>query len=132
MTTRTRLRAALYVAGVAIPALLACGPTRDAPQPGSDTRTAAVTRLDTSNVPGDLRHLVPLAERWGIGDDVARNAAVDRATPAERAELERAVTPVHARITTWLDSFGQQPMPDEAAAFMYMQLALEEMRAGPR
>jgi hypothetical protein len=132
VTTRPRLRAALYVAAVAVPTLLACGQTRDAPQPGADARTAAVTRLDTSNVPGDLRHLVPLAERWGIGDDVERNAAVDRATPAERTELERAVTPVHARITAWLDSFGQQPMPDEAAAFMYMQLALEEMRAGPR
>jgi hypothetical protein len=51
-------------------------------------------------------------------------------TPAEREELRAAVAPVHATITAWLDSFGQGAMSDEAAAFMYMQLALEEIRAG--
>lgn len=91
-----------------------------------------MAQLDANNVPEDLRHLVPHAARWGIGDDVDRNAAVDHATPAERAELERAIAPTEARITAWLDSFRQQPMTDEAAAFMYMQLALEEMRAGTR
>lgn len=125
MTVRSGLAAVL-----AVSILTACGPTADTPPPNAGAGTATATRLDANNVPAELRHLVPLAERWGIGDDVDRNAAVDRATPAERAELERAVTPVHARITAWLDSFGQQPMPDEAAAFMYMQLALEEMRAG--
>ena len=108
--------------------LAGCGPARDTPQ----AEAGASLSLDVDNVPADLRHLVPFAERWGIGDDVDRNAAVDRATTAERAELERAIAPVDARITAWLNSFGQQPMPDEAAAFMYMQLALEEMRAGER
>jgi hypothetical protein len=37
------------------------------------------------------------------------------------------VTPASSSITTWLDSFGKGAMTDEAAAFMYMQLALEEM-----
>lgn len=31
------------------------------------------------------------------------------------------------RITAWLDSFRGNPMSDEAAAFMYLQLAIEEM-----
>ena len=87
-------------------------------------------RLDQEQVPADLRHLVPMAERWGIGDDVDRVAKGDRSTDAERKELETALEPHHARITAWLNSFGQGHMPDEAAAFMYMQLALEEMRAG--
>jgi hypothetical protein len=113
---------------VALLALLGCGSmSDDTSQQGSGT--AESQKLNVNNVPEDLRHLVPFAERWGIGDDVDRNAAVDRATPAERAELERAIAPSDARITAWLDSFRQQPMPDEAAAFMYTQLALEEMRA---
>jgi hypothetical protein len=86
-------------------------------------------RLNPEQVPEDLRHLVPLAEKWGIGDDVDRNAKVERATPAERSELRAAITPASSSITTWLDSFGKEPMSDEAAAFMYMQLALEEMPA---
>ena len=123
LTTIARLTLCLTL--VLAPALLACSSmSDDTSQPGS------ATTLDAENVPADLRHLVPLAQRWGIGDDVDRNAAVDRATAAERAELEQAIAPVDARITAWLNSFGQQPMPDEAAAFMYMQLALEEMRAG--
>ncbi|HZO19183.1 MAG TPA: hypothetical protein VFB46_09380 [Gemmatimonadaceae bacterium] len=119
---------------LALPAvLLSCAPgSDDRPRSGATTETHTATRLNPDRVPAELRHLVHLAERWGIGDDVERIAAVDRATPAERAELEQAVTPVSDRITAWLDSFGQTVMPDEAAAFMYMQLALEEMRAGRR
>jgi hypothetical protein len=86
-------------------------------------------RLNPEQVPADLRHLVPLAEQWGIGDDLDRNAKVESSTPAERGELRTAITPFHSRITMWLDSFGQGAMSDEAAAFMYMQLALEEMPA---
>lgn len=116
---------------MALVALIGCGSTSDdAPPERSGGAAVASQKLNVNNVPEDLRHLVPLAERWGIGDDVDRNAAVDRATAAERAELERAIAPVDARITAWLDSFRQQPMTDEAGAFMYMQLALEEMRAG--
>lgn len=52
------------------------------------------------------------------------------AQAAERHALRTALQPHHARITAWLDSFGQRAMTDEAAAFMYMQLALEEMGPG--
>jgi hypothetical protein len=109
-------------------ALAACG------SEGAGNRTVATNgdvaqRLDSAAVPVDLRHLVPLAERWGIGDDVDRNDRVRSATAAEREELQSAITPLYARITAWLDSFGGGAMSDEAAAFMYMQLALEEMLA---
>lgn len=110
-------------------AMVGCGSPADGTSRASPDG-AGTTQLNVNNVPEDLRHLVPLAERWGIGDDVDRNAAVDRATAADRAELERGIAASDARITAWLDSFRQQPMTDEAAAFMYMQLALEEMRAG--
>ena len=95
--------------------------------PGSSDAAQAVPPLDSEKVPADLRALVPLAQRWGIGDDVARSERVKRATDAERSELRAAFGPRQARITAWLDSFGQGPMPEEAAAFMYSQLAIEEM-----
>jgi hypothetical protein len=41
--------------------------------------------------------------------------------------LRRAFAPRDRQITEWLDSFGHGVMPDEAAAFMYTQLAIEEM-----
>jgi hypothetical protein len=114
---------------LALSVLIACAPlgctTKDNAAPSATT----AQRLNPEAVPADLRHLVPLAQRWGIGDDVERNAKVESSTPAEREELRTAITPVHASITAWLDSFGQGAMSNEAAAFMYMQLALEELPA---
>ncbi len=111
----------------------ACGGRETTRDPGSSREPAsskdapAVSQLDPDKVPEDLRDLVPLAQRWGIGDDVARPERVQRATEAERSELRSAFGPRQARITAWLDSFGQGAMSDEAAAFMYAQLAIEEM-----
>lgn len=105
-----------------------CG-SENAGDRSASASSAVAQRLNPEQVPEDLRHLVPLAEKWGIGDDADRSAKVESATPAERSELRAAITPVSSSITTWLDSFGKGPMSDEAAAFMYMQLALEEMPA---
>ena len=100
------------------------GATRD---PGSSPAAEGVPRLDPAKVPADLRDLVPFAPRWGSGEDVGRSERVQKATADERSELRAAFGPRQARITAWLDSFGQGAMPEEAAAFMYTQLAIEEM-----
>lgn len=94
-------------------------------------QTTSAPKLDPQNVPADRRVLSPLAQEWGIGDDVERSAKVDDATPPQRVALRGAVAPHQTRITQWLDSFGQGPMTQEAATFMYMQLATEEMVGQP-
>jgi hypothetical protein len=105
--------------------IVGCGPTPDGSRAG---QASAVPSLDAAKVPEELRGLVPLAQEWGIGDDVDRGAKVDGATAEERARVRTAVAPYQTRITAWLDSFGQGVvMPDEAAAFLYLQLAIEEM-----
>ena len=87
-------------------------------------------RFDSTQVPADLRDLVPLAER-GIGDDVDRSDFQARASLAEKDALVAALTGRNERITQWLDSFSDsKPTSDEAAAFMYMQLGLEERGYG--
>ena len=118
---------ALLVLLVGCTTLVACG---NESARSRTTSGASVQRLDRERVPAELRNLIPIAERWGIGDDIERNAKVDAATPAEREELRTAIEEHQAEITAWLDSFGKGQMSDEAAAFMYMQLALEEMHAG--
>lgn len=119
-------RHALFVL-LASASLAGCG-QNGGDRPGT-VGSSVAQRLNPEQVPEDLRHLVPLAEKWGIGDDVDRNAKVESSTPAERNELRAAITPASSSITTWLDSFGKEAMSNEAAAFMYMQLALEEMPA---
>jgi hypothetical protein len=84
-------------------------------------------RLDPARVPNHLRQLVPLAQKWGIGDDIIRNDLVDQSTGAEKRELHDALYEPFEQVTEWLDSFGGGPLPPEAEAFMYMQTALDEM-----
>jgi hypothetical protein len=87
----------------------------------------SVARLDAGRVPLHLRHLLPLVEKWGIGDDGLRNERIERADPAEKRELHDAFYGPYEQITEWLASFGKEALPAEAAAFMYAQLALDEM-----
>lgn len=105
------------------PALTSDTTNRQAP-----SSEGSVPRLDSTQVPADLRDLVPLAEKWGIGDDVDRSDLQARASQTEKDALKAALTGRNKRITQWLDSFSDsKPMSDEAAAFMYMQLGLDEM-----
>jgi hypothetical protein len=83
-------------------------------------------QLNSAKVPADLRDLVPLAAKWGISDDGERDALHERATKAEKQALAKALKGRNKRITQWLDQ-QKDPMSDEAAAFMYMQLGLDEM-----
>lgn len=100
-------------------------------QPEGQAVEAAVAetaiQIDPARVPEDLRPLIPLAERWGIGDDVERGELIAQSSAPDREALKTAVAPHQARITAWLDSFGTGAMSEEAGAFMYMQLAIEEI-----
>ena len=90
-------------------------------------RTARVL-LDPAKVPADLRGLVPLAQHWGICDDAIREAMQDAESQAHKDAMADAVNPHNTAITAWLDSLpAGEPMSEEAAAFMYMQLGLSEM-----
>ena len=84
--------------------------------------------LDPSKVPKDLADLVPLAEKWGIGDDIIRGDFQSKATQEEKQALAASLKGRNTRITEWLNSQPQgSVMSDEAAAFMYMQSSLDEM-----
>lgn len=84
-------------------------------------------RLDPARVPANLRHLIPLAEKWGIADDIIRGDYIDRVNDAAKRELHDSFYGPYDEITAWLSSFGDRPMSEEAKAFMYAQGALDEM-----
>ena len=109
-------------------ALVACSAGSDHEASAHRPSAAQAAQLDTTQIPAELRSLAPLAAEWGIGDDVERGQRVDRSTEEERQALRAAVLPHDQQITAWLDSFADgAAMTDEAAAFMYMRLAIEEM-----
>ena len=84
-------------------------------------------KTDPYIVPENLRDLLPHAEKWGIGDDIIREDLQEKALDVEKKELENALKGRWNEITAWLDSFGNDLMPVEAAMFMYMQLGCDEM-----
>jgi hypothetical protein len=86
-------------------------------------------KIDARKVPRDLRSLIPVALKWGIGDDVARGFHVDQASRDQKRQLRKALpVEVRRRINDWLDLFDEgAAMTDEAACFMYLLLAYEEL-----
>ena len=86
-----------------------------------------IIRLDPDDVPADLRHLIPLAEKWGVGDDIIRHDLIERSSHLERRELHDALYEPFERITEWLDAQTGSLLTPEAEAFLYMQTALDEM-----
>ncbi len=83
--------------------------------------------IDPDEVPADLRDLIPLARKWGIGDDAVRGDATETATVRDREELVKALSGRLGRIDQWLASFAQGAMTGEVEAFMYLTEAVEEL-----
>jgi hypothetical protein len=122
---------ALVTLALLLPAVLAvhaCRPAGREAASGEGSGAAAVVRLDPAKVPADLRDLTPLAEKWGIGDDIDRPQLFESVSESEIAALVRALEGRRERIDAWLNSFDPgEPMSDEAAAFMYMLEGLDEI-----
>jgi hypothetical protein len=96
---------------------------------GLDAENRPVIRLDPMRVPEPLRDLIPLAETWGIGDDIIRLDVAEKSTAAERDELLRAVGRRFDEVEAWLATAGPGEMSEEMTAFMYMTTAWDELRA---
>jgi hypothetical protein len=85
-------------------------------------------RFEVSRVPEPLRAMGPLASRHGVGDDFCRPFLLRSLPKQERIKLIREVDAKALASPAWLDSVVGQPMTDEAAAFMYLTLGVDEIR----
>jgi hypothetical protein len=83
--------------------------------------------LNPENVPADLRDLLPIARKWGIGDDIIREDMQQKATNDEKTNLINQLEGRTKRINEWLDSFENSQFTPEAAAFLYLLLGHEEI-----
>jgi hypothetical protein len=86
--------------------------------------------LVADRAPLSVRYLMPLAERWGIGDDVERNLAVENASEAERSELIEQVAVAPDEVWSWLgDSDEGEARTPEYVAFTCLTIAADAARA---
>jgi hypothetical protein len=89
-----------------------------------------IIRLDPNRVPTELRDLIPLAEKWGISDDIIRSDVLEKASDDERRDLVEALKPRYSQINDWLATLSEQDQITEPmAAFMYLAEAAEEARS---
>ncbi len=89
---------------------------------------AALDGFDERVVPEEVRELIPLARRFGIGDDSCRALVIRRTRAAERRIAAAAVAARADRVEAWLTSQGGPPYGREAACFFWLLEAAEEMR----
>lgn len=59
-------------------------------------------RLRPSRVPKKFRRWIPLAERWGIGDDLIREDSIQKATAQELSELLSFGDVYNSVLAEWL------------------------------
>ena len=84
-----------------------------------------VIKLDPNKVPEVFRHLIPLAEKWGEGDDVIRDDMIAKASEEERQALKRVIREYDNLLDEWLagpEALGPK-YSDEYNAFSNMRMA---------
>jgi len=88
-------------------------------------------KLDQTKVPECCAHLIPLAERWGAGDDIDRENFISGANPEELQALVDAIMALpDDGMFDWLagpESFSSTPT-DEYLAFTCMTMAYDSAR----
>jgi hypothetical protein len=84
-------------------------------------------QLSPERVPERLRGLIPLAERWGISDDILRVDAVRKAPPQEITALKKIVAQYDDVLDEWLAGpEAQNTSPSkEYLAFTHMRMAAD-------
>jgi len=87
--------------------------------------------LNPDNIPSVLAPLLPHAEKWGIGDDFEREAAVANASRQEIEMLVHCIDGVtDADLYGWLsgpESFNPNPSP-EYLAITCLTMAIDSAR----
>ena len=88
-----------------------------------------VVRIDRTEVPDRFHDLIPLAERWGVLNAVARIDRVKLVRSEDKDQFENALRDRGEDLKHWLASFKDaDALPQAARHFQAMLYALDEMR----
>jgi hypothetical protein len=61
-----------------------------------------VLSLNPKKMPKSVRHLIPLAQRWGESDDIIREDIVEKSSKQERKALKQVVAENQKALEEWL------------------------------
>jgi len=87
---------------------------------GMNAENRPVINVNPEEVPQDLRHLIPVVERWAIPCDVTRGDYFDSQPEDDIGEFWHDVKPFVDRINEWLDEQSQDVAEWSDAAVHYV------------
>jgi hypothetical protein len=70
--------------------------------------------INYRDLPEEFHKLIPWIKRWGICDDNERSDKIGKASSKVLAKLVDTVEPEFSIINTYLDSFTNKPLPEQA------------------
>ncbi len=84
-----------------------------------------VVEFDPEKVPIAVRPLIPLAQKWGISDDILRLDTREQASAEEIKDLEQTVKRFEDDLDEWLagPEASSRPKSPEYVAFSCMRMA---------
>lgn len=85
-------------------------------------------KIDTNNIPENLRDLLPLAKEWAIGDDVERSYFISQKSKKEKEEFIKKILSSIDEIEQWCTKQREKtPVPDEVVLFDDMMEAARDV-----
>lgn len=84
-------------------------------------------KLNPENIPSNLLDLKEIAEKWGLQDESERKLLIENSSEYEINQLKVALWEREEEIESWIGSFSDGVLTDEAIAYMYMLVAVEEL-----
>ena len=93
--------------------------------------------LDPNNVPEELRHIIPLAEKYGVGCDIRRHDLGSKTSEHDKQALSKALKGSHRHIAKWLNMLRETPISvanppsEESVAFIRLCVFETEECDGP-
>lgn len=90
-----------------------------------------MSSLNPKNVPVTLAELLPMASKWGIGDDIDREEAVQNASKEDLRELVRSIDAVADEdLFGWLEGPESKNLEPtrEYVAFTCLTMAIDSAK----
>jgi hypothetical protein len=72
--------------------------------------------ISSSKIPESLQSLLPYLKKYSVSDDAEREQLIEEMKESEKSTLIRVVKPFFNEINTFLNSFKDEPISEEAAS----------------
>ena len=85
-------------------------------------------RINSKNIPDNLRVLIPLLKKYSVSDDSERSELVEQMSDKQKKALKCTVEPLMSKIEAYLDSLINKAFTHEASLISALAELVAELR----